>query len=209
MSTRNMAPKRDMGIIELMEMFPDEESAVKWVEETRWPDDRPCPHCRNIDTYRMKKSQPLPFRCRGCWRFFSVRSGTVMHRSHLPVRKWVFAVYLWMSSTKGVSSVQLSKILNISQPSAWFMCQRLREAFQSAGGIFGGTVEVDETYVGGRFRSLHYRQRQERRLLPHWGRMIVVGARERESGHVWDSVIPDTTTETLMGFVTTNGIESV
>ena len=61
MSTRNMAPKRDMGIIELMEMFPDEESAVKWVGETRWPDDRRCPHCRNIDTYRMKKSQSLPW----------------------------------------------------------------------------------------------------------------------------------------------------
>lgn len=92
----------------------------------------------------------MPFRYHDYRMFFSVRHGSVMEHSRIPLRKWAIAIYLNAASLKGVSSMKLHHDLKITQKSAWFMARRLREAFSSEAGVFVGSVEVDETYFGGK-----------------------------------------------------------
>ena len=141
-------------------MFPTEESATKWLEETRWPEDRPCPRCGDCNTYRIKSRKPMPFRCRGCWKFFSVRIGTVMERSHISLQNWVWAIYLSMTSLKGVSSMKLHRDLGITQKTAWFLAHRLRDAMMPERSIFAGPVEADESYFGGKRKNMPLKKRK-------------------------------------------------
>ena len=91
----------------------------------------------------------MPFHCRACRQYFSVRTGTLLHASKLPLSKWALAFYLMSVNRKGVSSVQLSKALGVTQKTAWHLEHRIREAWAIQSGKFEGPVEVDETYVGG------------------------------------------------------------
>lgn len=103
--------RKGIGIRELLEMFPYEESAVRWFEKVRWPDGRHCPHCGSKNT----KPKPMPYRCSDCHEHFSCKIGTVMEKSRIPVRKWVIAMYLMSTNFKGVSSMKLHKDLCITQ----------------------------------------------------------------------------------------------
>ena len=85
---------RAVSILDIARMFPDEDAAGRWFEAVRWPENRPCPRCDDINTYRVKNERTMPYRCRGCWEFFSVRTGTMMECSHIPLRKWAFGMYL-------------------------------------------------------------------------------------------------------------------
>lgn len=119
-------------IIELMQMFPTDDAARKWLEAHVWPDGRHCPHCGSENTAENKgKSESRPYHCRDCSQHFSVRIGTIMEGSRLSFQKWVFAIYLHMTSLKGVSSMKLHRDLGITQKTAWFMLQRIREAFKA------------------------------------------------------------------------------
>ena len=197
---------KELSIFDLERLFPDEISAIEWVEEARWgSEDRPCPRCGSCGTYRIESGVPMAFRCRDCKRYFSVMTGTVMERSHIPVRKWVYGIYMWMTAAKGISSIKLAKDLGIAQSSAWYMIQRLREAFASRGGSFLGPVEVDETFMGGRRRNMHYDRILALGLDRQYGganhMQPVAGIRDRATGHVDAEVIPDTTSETLIPFI--------
>ena len=136
-----------MSLMEIMDTFPDNATAEKWFEDTRWPndDERACPHCGSCNTMRKANRKPQPFRCRDCRKFFSVRNGSVMECSRIPLRKWAIAIFLNATSLKGVSSMKLHRDLKITQKSAWFMAHRLREAFASEAGLFTGPAEADET----------------------------------------------------------------
>jgi len=125
--------RKGISLIELAKMFPDERAAEQWFENIRWSteSDRHCPKCGSYNTYAKENRKPLPFRCRDCRQFFSVRHDSAMERSKIPLRKWVFAIYLNATSLKGLSSMKLHRDLNITQKSAWFMAHRLREAFAS------------------------------------------------------------------------------
>lgn len=103
--------RKGIGIRELLEMFPYEESAVRWFEKVRWPDGRHCPHCGSKNT----KPKPMPYRCSDCHEHFSCKIGTVMKKSRIPVRKWVIAMYLMSTNLRGVSSMKLHKDLCITQ----------------------------------------------------------------------------------------------
>ena len=92
--------REGISLIELTEMFPDEESAVKWFEAIRWPDGRHCGHCGSTETSEVPKAKPMPYWCKGCRSYFSVRTGTTMEKSRLPLRKWAFAVYLYVTNLK-------------------------------------------------------------------------------------------------------------
>lgn len=193
--------REGISLLELAEMFPTEEAATKWLEETRWPEDRPCPRCGDCDTYRMKSGKPMPFRCRGCWKFFSVRTGTVMERSHISLKKWVWAIYLSMTSLKGVSSMKLHRDLKITQKSAWFMAHRLRDAMTGELSVFAGPVEVDETYMGGKRKNMPKKVRAKLEGRGPVGKTAVLGVKDRPTNQVQAQVIDDTKHETLRRYL--------
>jgi transposase-like protein len=137
--------------------FRDDVAARKLIEAIRWPDGPVCSHCGTLDhAYPIKKAGW--YRCaeKECRKDFTVTTGTVMERSHIPLHMWLQAFYLMNASKKGISAHQLHRQLGIRYQSAWFMCHRIREAMRSGGlapatptmGGAGKTVEADETYFG-------------------------------------------------------------
>ena len=114
---------------ELLKLFPDAESARIYLEKRRWNGEVVCPHCGCYEHITVRKGKRLGYYwCRDCNKEFTVRSGTIFERSHIPLDKWLLAMYMVVTSRKGISSMQLSKELSITQRSAWFMLGRLREA---------------------------------------------------------------------------------
>ena len=148
--------RKGTSLMQLAEMFPDEESAVRWFENIRWGDGpRCCGRCGSTNTHLIRNTKPIPYRCRDCGSYFSVRTGSMMESSRLPLRKWAFAVYLYVTNLKGVSSMKLHRDLNVTQKTAWFMLHWLREAWDKSGlEQFVGPVKVDETYIGGKRRNM-------------------------------------------------------
>jgi transposase-like protein len=137
-------------------IFHNEQAAERHIFLSRWPDEEPtCPHCGSTDTMVMGgKTQAGMFLCRDCRDKFTVRTGTVMERSHIPLCKWLLATHLMAASKKGMSALQMSRMLGITYKSAWFLCHRIREAMDNATGTgpLGGpgkVVESDEAFVGG------------------------------------------------------------
>ncbi len=133
--------------------------------------------------------------------FFSVRTGTVMHRSKVGYQDWLIATYLVMTSLKGVSSMKLHRDLGVTQKTAWFLAQRLRRALAVDTAPFAGPVEVDETYFGGKRRNMRNAKRKELAGRGAVGKTAVVGAKDRDSNQVAAKVVHATDKETLQGFV--------
>ena len=188
-------------LIALMDMFPNEETATRWFEATMWPTGRCCGHCGSVETSEVPNAKPMPYWCKTCRSYFSVRTGTALERSRVPLRKWAIAIYLEITSLKSVSSMKLHRDLGVSQPTAWFMLHRIREGWKRPDNPYSGPVEVDETYVGGSQRNMSARRRKQ---LPDGGAShmtAVVGMRDRDTNHVSAEVVADTTAATLQGFV--------
>ena len=164
-------------------------------------EDRPCPRCGDCDTYVTRSGRPLPYRCRGCKRYFSVRIGSVLECSRLPLRKWAYAMYLWMTSLKGVSSMKLHRDLDITQKSAWYLAHRLREAFSGDPNPFSGPVEVDEVYIGGKRKNMSSKRRKGLKGRGAVGKTAVIGVKDRPTNQVRATVVDDTTRETISRFI--------
>ena len=143
----------------------------------------------------------MPYRCRLCRQHFSVRTGTDMAQSKLPLRKWAFAIYLCSTSLKGVSSMKLHRDLEITQKSAWFLAHRIRDALTSGDSLFAGPVEVDESYFGGKEKNKPVSQRRRIGRGPV-GKAAVVGAKDRVTGQIRAQAVQQTDATTLQGFVT-------
>ena len=183
--------KSTISLLELFQRFPDRDTARAYMEQQRWPDGVWCPHCRERERIGTRKGGY--YRCNACMEVFTVRTKTVMERSHIPLHKWIYAKYLLVTARKGISSMQLSKEVGISQKSAWFMLQRLREACRDTGGPLSGIVEIDETYVGGRERNRHASKKLKAGRGPV-GKQAVLGMRER-GGNVVVATIETTDKE--------------
>jgi transposase-like protein len=188
-----------ISTFELFKLFPDKETARSYLESRLWPDGVKCPVC-SAGKERITVRKDGYYRCNECQEDFTVRTGTIFERSHIPLHKWVYAMYLLVTARKGISSLQLSKEIGITQKSAWFMLHRLREA---CGGKdlkkLKGIIEVDETYVGGKEGNKHESQKL------HMGRgavgkEIVVGLRER-NGNVIAKHVPEADAEHLQGAI--------
>ena len=196
------AYREGISLIQLTEMFPDEHSAVQWFESIYWPEGRCCGHCGSVKTSEVPNAKPMPYWCPDCRSYFSVRTGTALQSSRLPLRKWAFAVYLYVTNLKGVSSMKLHRDLQVTQKTAWFMLGRLREAW-GLGGIdkLLGPLEVDETYFGGRRRNMSNAKSKALKGRGTSGKTAVVGMKDRASNRVSAKVVAKTDAETLQGFV--------
>ena len=188
---------------DIFEMFPDEVTAARWFENVRWPSDsdRNCPGCGSLNAMRKEIRGPLPFRCRDCRQFFSVRQGSAMESSRIPLRKWEIAIYLNATSPTGGSSMKLHRNLKITQRSDWFMAQRQREAFVSERGLFDDPVQVDNTYKGGKRGDKLNAKGNEAGGRGPVQLTAVVGVKDHENGKATKKMVRTTDRSTLQDFV--------
>ncbi len=186
--------RKGLTVLQLTDMFPNEESAREWFESVIWAEGRHCPHCKSENTVENGgRSEARPYRCKDCGQHFSVRIGTILEGSPLPFRKWVLAIYLHMTSLKGVSSMKLHRDIGVTQKTAWFMLQRIREAFKrDDDDPMGGPVEVDETFMGGRRKNMHGKKRREAEGRGPVDMTAVVGAKNRTKNEVRAQVVDRT-----------------
>lgn len=155
---------KDLTLDQINTRFASDETAREYIETILWPKGPVCPHCKNADAKRIWKIQANPdkkiraglYRCAECNKEFTVTVGTIFEDSHIPLRKWLIACYLICSSKKGISSLQLQRILDLgSYRTALFMTHRIRHAIQDPmfNDKLSGTIEADETYVGGKSKG--------------------------------------------------------
>ena len=193
-------------MLELGNMFPTEESAREWFEAKVWPAGRHCPKCGSVRTAEASHAK-MPYWCTDCRSYFSAKTGSVMENSRLGYRKWVWAIYLHLTSLKGVSSMKLHRDIGVSQPTAWYMLQRIRKAFERGDDEppFSGPAEVDEVYFGGIRKNM---SNAKRKALTEAGagrgtvgKTAVVGVKDRASGQIRTEVVERTDAQTLQRFV--------
>ncbi|MDE2807960.1 MAG: IS1595 family transposase [Gemmatimonadota bacterium] len=196
------AHREGVSLIELHDMFPDEQTSEQWFEQVVWGEHRCCPHCGSTNTHETPNRKPSPYRCKDCRSYFSVKTGSAMSKSPIPYRKWAIAIYICLTSLKGVSSMKLHRDLKVTQKTAWFMLHRIREAWAGENGNgFSGPVEQDETYFGGIRKNMSKAQRKGLTGRGAKGKTAVVGMKDRASKQVAARVVEKTDAETLQGFL--------
>jgi transposase-like protein len=152
--------------------FTDEDKARVFLEASRWPEGPVCPFCGQVNTAKPVHGNSMGpgwYYCPDCQDKFTVRVGTLYERSHIPLHKWLFATHLLAASKKGMSALQLSRMLGITYKSAWFMCHRIREGMTpNKPGPIGGErkiVESDETVIGGKTKNRAYAKKEPKSIL--------------------------------------------
>ncbi|PWU12127.1 MAG: hypothetical protein C5B51_01220 [Terriglobia bacterium] len=179
-----------MNLIDVTKKFGTAEAANDFLERMRWPEGVRCVKCdgTKVSKYvkqastRMRFSaktgyveKPVPARilyvCRECKRQFSVTEGTIFNDTHLPLQKWFMATALMVNAKKGLSAKQMERDVEVTYKTAWYLCHRIREAMENENGVFGGTVEMDETFMGGRY--------DERRKRARYAKQPVMGVIQR------------------------------
>ena len=186
---------------QFFERYPDKEAARLYLEERRWKGHVVCPHCGCDGRITARKGKRVGYYyCGDCKQEFTVRTGTIFERSHVPLNKWLYAMYLVVTARKGISSLQLSKELGVTQKTAWFVLGRLREACGEDYTLLKGIIEVDEVYIGGKRRNMSNAKRKALKEAgvgrgPD-GKQPVLGMRER-GGKTVAKPIEGTDTGTL------------
>ena len=144
----------------------------------------------------------MPYWCTDCRSYFSVRTGTAIARSNVPLRKWAIAIYLCLTSLKSISSLKLHRDIGVSQPTAWFMLHRIREAWsEETRQGFTAPVEVDETYMGGRRKNMPKAKRAAMDGGGAVGKSVVVGIKDRDTNKVVSRVVDNADRDTLQPFI--------
>lgn len=150
--------------------FIDADAARTWLEAELWPDGPICPHCGVVGqatALKGKAHRAGVYQCNACREQFTVTVGTLYERSKIPLNKWLAATHLMMASKKGVSALQIGRMLGVSKKTAWFLCHRIRASLDAAPGLMGGegrTVEADETVIGGKERNKRLSKRNPKNI---------------------------------------------
>lgn len=194
---KHATSKSTINAYQFFKQFPTEQAAIAYIERRRWKSGIVCAHCQSPRTARQR--QTMYHQCNDCRRKFTVRTGTIFERSHIPLDKWLYAIYLLQTARKGTSSLQLSKEIGVTQKSTWFMLHRLREACGLDAESLRGTVEIDETYIGGLERNRHAARRKNAGRGTA-GKQGVMGMRER-GGKTIARTIDNTDAGTLTGLI--------
>ena len=194
--------RKGITLMDAVKRFDTEEKAEAWFVEQRWPDGPVCPYegCESTRVTIVANRKPQPYRCRECRKFFSIKTGTMMHSSNIELSKWAIAFYLHATSLKGVSSMKLHRDLGIGQKAAWYMGHRIRGMWGKEEDKFAGAVEADETYIGGKEGNKH-EDKKLRAGRGTVGKAPVVGIRQRETGRIATEVVESTDKDTLQDFV--------
>jgi transposase-like protein len=192
--------KSTISTFELFNLIPDAETARLYLESRLWPNGVTCPTCAGRERITNRKDDF--YRCNRCETTFTVRTGTIFERSHVPLHKWVYAMYLVVTARKGISSMQLAKEIGVTQKTAWFMLQRLHEACAGKMDKLSGLIEVDECFVGGKEANKH-ESKKLRMGRGAVGKTAVVGLRER-GGRTIAFPVENTDKEALQGAVLDN-----
>lgn len=185
------------NLIELMDFFKTEMDCIKYLYNRRIKNNIPCHYCGCNDSYLPKNETRI--RCRNCKSKYSVRIGTIFQDSNVPLRKWFIAMYIYLSHKKGISSCQLAKDISVSQPTAWFMLQRLRHISKEFyHNEFEGTNEIDEAYIGGAEGNKHSKNKNKK------NKMVVIGIVNRETKQVKAFKVASAEKENLLPRVNVN-----
>lgn len=185
----NKKNKQEVNLVNLIEKYGNEAKCRAYLEDLRWPNGIACPRCGSTGISRYKNKNV--FDCNSCRYQFSVTSNTIFHDTHLPLWKWFLATYLMCESKKGISANQMKRALSVSYKTAWYLCHRIR-ATMPENNMLGGTVEVDETFVGGRTEGMGHGYKGNK--------TIVVGAVQR-GGKAVLQVVDDRSRQTLHQFI--------
>lgn len=185
------------SLFQLLDYFTTEEICEEHLAVIRWNGETVCPYCESTRV-NILKGKTKRYKCYGCRKQFGVKVGTIFHDSKISLRKWFVAIYLVTSHKKGISSHQLGRDLKITQKSAWFILQRIRETYNPEAEIFSNEVEIDETYIGGKEKNKHI----SKQVKGTQGRSIktkspVLGILER-NGKVYAVPVKDTKANTIL-----------
>lgn len=179
-----------MSLVKIVQRFHSEDKCRQYLEEIRWPDGVICPRCSCKSISKVLERNQ--FDCNQCRYQFSVTAGTIFHDSHLPLCKWFLTIYMMIESKKGVSANQVKRAIEVSYKTAWYLCHRIRNAIKGKDELLSGTVEVDETLVGGKRKGVGSGSRV--------GKTMVIGAIQR-GGDIRLKVIKTNDRKTLHNFI--------
>ena len=193
--------RKGISLIQALQQFGDDEKAEAWFVVRRWKGGIRCTECDSgAITPRTSKRKTPQYHCNGCQANFTVKTGTIMHDSKLPLSKWALAFYLYSTNLKGVSSMKLHRDLDITQKSAWHLAHRIRETWNDETEKMAGPVEADETYIGGLEKNKHESKKLHAGRGPV-GKTAVAGLKDRPTNQVKAQVVESTDAWTLQRFV--------
>jgi len=192
--------EKSKTLTEVIRFFENPRNCVDAMVAMRWPDGNPvCPHCGGTRQHWLAKQ--MRWKCYACRKQFSVKVGTVMEDSPIALDKWLVTLWMLVNCKNGISSYEIMRTVGVTQKSAWFMLQRLRLALQDEkGGKLGGTVEVDETFIGGKARNMHSSKRRKAMVRKNKSKTIVLGFLER-GGEVRTEIVENRERPTLQGHI--------
>ena len=192
-----------MNLITIFSRYPDQEACIEHLENIRWGDHPHCPHCGSLKVARKGEGERVGrWNCHDCHASFNVLSGTIFQKTRVPLQKWFLAIGLMVNAKKSLSSCQMSRDLDLTQPTAWYMQQRIRAAMAAEQGpLLQGIIEADETYVGGKPRKSNRRdQDQPAKRGRGTSKTPVIGAVER-GGRIAAQVATSLTGRDIVQFI--------
>lgn len=190
-----MLPEKFSSILEIAEMFSTKDKCLEHFEEIRWSDGNVIsPFDKTSKVYKCKNHK---YYCKNTDKYFNVLTGTFMENTKLHLNKWIAAMYLFISSKKGVSSYQLARLIKVTHKTAWFMLHRIRNSMKDTQTILSGEVECDESFFGGKNKNRHWNKKVPKSTgRSHIDKTPVIGMVQRD-GKLVAQVILDTSKENI------------